>query len=156
MSLKKELHSEQVIHLDLSRHCQIGSGTAVREVLAQMRQHGSNVCLIINGGTLLGIFTVRDVLQKVANAPETLDMSINDVMTPEPITVQPDKSAAEALWLMDDKRIRDLPVVEADGRILGSMTHRAVIDYLAGRYPEEILNLPPRPDQFPRKAEGGD
>ena len=32
----------------------------------------------------------------------------------------------------------------------------AVINYLAARYPIEVLNRPPRPDQFPRKQEGGD
>jgi hypothetical protein len=35
------------------------------------------------------------------------------------------------------------------------MTHQSIIHYLASRYPVEVQNQPPRPDQFPRKAEGG-
>jgi hypothetical protein len=56
---------------------------------------------------------------------------------------------------MDENHFRNLPVIKADGEILGDMTHQAVIAYLAARYPVEVLNRPPKPDQFPRKPEGG-
>ncbi|MCA9899094.1 MAG: CBS domain-containing protein, partial [Anaerolineales bacterium] len=78
-----------------------------------------------------------------------------DIMTANPVTVTPDTSAADALWLMDEKKFRNLPVVGRDGKIRGNMTHQAVISFLAARYPVEVLNRPPRPDQFPRKQEGG-
>ncbi|WP_420629637.1 CBS domain-containing protein [Candidatus Leptofilum sp.] len=155
MSLKEELMSERVSHLDLSKFCQIASGTAVRTALAEMRQSKTNVCLVTSGGKLVGIFTERDVLTKIATAPEKLDAPVNDIMTASPITVTPDTSAADALWLMDEKQFRNLPIVGRDGQIKGNMTHQAVISFLAARYPVEVLNRPPRPDQFPRKQEGG-
>jgi CBS domain-containing protein len=155
MSLKEELMNEQVSHLDLSKFCQIPSGTAVRAALSEMRQSKTNVCLVTNGSSLVGIFTERDVLTKVATTPENLALSVDDIMTANPITVTPDTSAADALWLMDDKQFRNLPVVNASGKIVGNMTHQAVISFLAARYPVEVLNRPPRPDQFPRKQEGG-
>jgi CBS domain-containing protein len=76
-------------------------------------------------------------------------------MTAKPITIQPDSSAATALSMMDDNHFRNLPAVDTAGQIVGSMTHHSIINYLATRYPVEILNQPPRPDQFPKKAEGG-
>lgn len=155
MSLKEELISERVSHLDLSRFCQIPSGTAVRAALAEMRQNKTNVCLITNGASLVGILTERDVLTKVAATLDKLETAVDAIMTANPITVTPDTSAAEALWLMDDKRFRNLPVVGRDGSIKGNMTHQAVISFLAARYPLEVINRPPRPDQFPRKQEGG-
>lgn len=155
MSLKDELMSEQVSHLDLSKFCQVSSGTAVRAALTEMRQSKTNVCLVTESSKLVGIFTERDVLTKVATAPENLDVSVDDIMTANPITVTPDSSAADALWLMDDRKFRNLPVVNASGKILGNMTHQAVISFLAARYPVEVLNRPPRPNQFPRKQEGG-
>lgn len=156
MSLKEELQSERVGHLDLSRHCQVASGTAVREALTQMRESNSHVCLITNSDKLVGIFTQRDVLHRIANAPDTWVSPIDEVMTANPITITPERSAAEALWLMDARNFRDLPVVDEDGRILGNMTYQAIIEYLASRYPGDVLNRPPRSDQYPRKAEGGD
>ena len=155
MSLKDELMSERVSHLDLSKFCQIPKGTAVRAALSEMRQNKTNVCLVTEGGSLVGIFTERDVLTKVAATPENLDVSVDDIMTANPITVTPDTSAADALWLMDDKQFRNLPVVGRDGKIKGNMTHQAVISFLAARYPLEVLNRPPNPDLYPRKQEGG-
>ncbi|MCP4360326.1 MAG: CBS domain-containing protein [Chloroflexi bacterium] len=156
MSLKHELKAEQVAHLDLTEFCQVVSGTAVRDALTQMRRQKVNVCLVTVGNDLKGVFTDRDVMVRVATHSETLDQPIDEVMTADPITIRPTMSAAEALWLMDDKGFRNLPVVGDDGRLLGSMTHQAVINYLAARYPVEVLNRPPRPDQVSRKQEGGD
>lgn len=155
MTLEQELQAEKVAHLDLSGFCQIASGTSVRETLDQMRQAGYNVALVVDGNKLIGVFTDRDVLRKVATEPDTWDRPIDEVMTPDPITVLPDSSAADALWLMGDKHFRNLPVVGQDGLIMGNMTYRAIVGYLAARYPVEVLNRPLRPDQFPRKAEGG-
>ncbi|MCB8977901.1 MAG: CBS domain-containing protein [Ardenticatenaceae bacterium] len=155
MSLKEELMNEQVSHLDLSGFCQIASGTAVRQSLANMRQNKTNVCLVTKDNELVGIFTERDVLTKVATNPANLDVAVDEIMTPNPITVTPETSAADALWLMDAKQFRNLPVVNKNGRIVGNMTHQAVISFLAARYPVEVLNRPPRPDLFPRKQEGG-
>lgn len=156
MALEEELKTEQVSHLDLSGFCQVGSGTAVRMALDEMRQHKVGVCLVIDGQTLQGILTERDVLAKIVAHPEQLNSSIESVMTAVPITVAASHSAVDALWLMDKKGIRNLPVLADDGRVLGVMTHQAIINYLAARYPIEILNRPPRPAQFPRKQEGGD
>ena len=155
MSLKQELINERVSHLDLSGFCQVVSGTAVRQTLAEMRNHKANVCLITSNSQLVGILTERDVLTKVAAMPENLDKPVDGIMTVNPISVQPNSSAADALWLMDDKQIRNLPVVNEGGNIVGTMTHQSVISFLAARYPIEVLNRPPRSDQFPRKQEGG-
>lgn len=155
MSLKEELMSERVAHLDLTGFCQIESGTAVREALNKMRQKKTNVCLVTGSNGLLGIFTERDVLTKVATNSAVLDEPVDAIMTANPITVTPDTAAADALWLMDNKKFRNLPVVGENGKIVGNMTHQSVISFLAARYPVEVLNRPPRPDQFPRKQEGG-
>lgn len=156
MSLKEVLETEQVRHLDLSRYCRIERGTSVREALAAMRAEQSSAALITHEGALVGIFTERDVMRRVIDAPETLDGPVDEVMTAKVITVLPDTSAADALWLMDDHHFRNLPVVDRQGKILGDMTHAAIIGYLAQRYPVEVLNRPPHPEQYPRKPEGGD
>ncbi len=155
MSLENELRTEQVIHLDLSGFSQVASGVTVRAVLDQIRADEHNACLIVENGNLVGIFTDRDVLRKVVGRPDVLDGPIDDVMTRDPITIAPDSSAADALRLMDDNHFRNLPAIDADGSVIGNMTHLAIINYLAARYPVEVLNRPPEPDRFPRKAEGG-
>lgn len=156
MTLEQELQNEQVSHLDLSGFSQVVTGTTTRETIAKMRAERHNVCLVTADEKLIGIFTDRDVLRKVAANPEMLDKAIDAVMTKNPITIQPDASAATALRMMDDNHFRNVPAVETNGHIVGSMTHLAIVNYLATRYPIEVQNQPPRPDMFPRKAEGGD
>jgi CBS domain-containing protein len=155
MDLREDLLTEQVNHMDLSTFCVAQSGSTIREVVEKMRQENVNVCLIVTGDDLVGILTDRDVLRKVAGKNEVWDKAVTTIMTPDPITIDPTASAAEALWLMDEKRIRNLPAVDGSGKVVGNMTHQAIINYLAARYPTEILNLPPNPNQFPDQVEGG-
>ncbi len=155
MTLEQELKAEHVAHLDLSGYCQAAGDVTVKDVLNKMYESRQNVCLIIEENKLVGIFTDRDVLRKVVAFPETWNKPVSQFMTTNPITVKPETSAADALWLMDDHHFRNLPVVSDAGEIIGTMTHLAVIEFLAARYPIEILNRPPRPDQFPSHAEGG-
>jgi signal-transduction protein with cAMP-binding, CBS, and nucleotidyltransferase domain len=156
MDLREALQKEQVTHLDLSGFCQVGAGTTVRQALKQMQTNGQNVCLIFDGRQLCGIITDRDVLRKVVAVPAVWDQPVETVMTADPITIRPEVAAIEALRVMDEKAIRNLPVLDADGTVTGTMTHQAIIHYLAAHYPNQILNLPPRPGQFPSRPEGGD
>lgn len=156
MSLESELRTEKVSHLDLSGFSTATTETPVSTVVARMRTEKHNVCLITTEhDKLIGIFTDRDVLTKVADQPEILGQPISQVMTADPITVTADMSAADALRLMQKGHFRNLPVLDQSGKILGDMTHQSILDYLAARYPIEVLNLPPDPERFPRKAEGG-
>lgn len=155
MSLKEELEAERVGHMDLSGTCLVESGTPVRSVIKTMRETGCRAALITGGGELLGIFTERDVLRRVVGEEGALDAPIDTLMSPDVITITPDMSAAAALWLMDERHIRNLPIVDEKRQIVGGMTHAAIINYLATRYPVEVLNRSPRPQQYPRKAEGG-
>ncbi len=160
MTLQNDLKSELVSHLVVSGFSQVAAGTPVRNTLARMRADRQVVCLVVDGDMsaavrLVGIFTERDVMRKVIDVPGMLDRPVEEVMTPDPITIGPDASAADALRLMDENHVRNLPVVDRSGRLLGIMAHQAIIQFLADRYPVEVLNRPIDPEQFPRKAEGG-
>lgn len=155
MTLESELRAEHVSHLDLSGFSSATAETSVRDVVARMRSEKHNVCLITNNDKLTGIFTDRDVLTKVVDQPDVLDQPIANVMTADPVTATADMSAADALQLMQKGHFRNLPVIDSSGNILGDMTHQSILDYLAARYPVEVLNLPPDPHRFPRKPEGG-
>ncbi len=164
MSLQTELKSERVSHLAVSGFSRVSVGTSIRNTLAQMQADGQVVCLVTDDkqvgppsetAQLVGIFTERDVMRKVIDVPGMLDKPVDEVMTPHPITVGPDASAADALRLMDENHFRNLPIVDTSGRLLGNMTHQAIIQYLADRYPVEVLNRPSDPERFPHKAEGG-
>ncbi len=76
--------------------------------------------VVDENGRLIGIFTERDLLRRVVarrrNPEKTL---IRDVMTPNPVTVKPDESVAEALRIMSSLKVRHLPVVNDAGILVG-------------------------------------
>lgn len=171
MNLQTDLKSEHISHLVVSGFAQVPLGTSVRDTLARMQADGRVVCLVVEEGAaagegdgqeedsrqarLVGIFTERDVMRKVIDVPGMLERPVDEVMSTDPITIGPDASAADGLRLMEKNQFRNLPIVDGSGRLLGIMTHQAIIDYLADRYPVEVLNRPSEPERFPRRAEGG-
>ena len=68
---------------------------------------------------LLGIFTGRDAVHRVlAEGRSAVRTKLAEVMTREPDTMPPGKTAIEALRLMEDGRYRHVPVVDG-GRVVG-------------------------------------
>jgi CBS-domain-containing membrane protein len=56
---------------------------------------------------------------------------------------------------MQTGRYRNVPIVDEGGRLVGVVRQVDIIKYLAESFPEELLNLPPRPHQKMRQPEGG-
>ena len=50
---------------------------------------------------------------------------------------------------------RNVPVVDDDRRLVGVVRQVDILKFLAESFPEELLNLPPRPHQRMEQAEGG-
>ncbi len=154
MSLESNLQQEQVIHLDLNRFAAVEIGTSVRQTIEKMRRTSHHCAVVLDQGTLVGIFTDRDILRKVVDAPDTWEKTIEEVMTYSPISVDSMDSADKALALMDKKHFRNVPVVDQNGVVLGNLTHYAIIKYLADRFPESVYNLPPDPEQLSHIRDG--
>lgn len=155
MSIEHDLQAEKVTTLDLSEYTIVESGTSVRETIARMESTGHNCAFVTRNGKLTGIFTDRDVLRRVVDRPDLWDHAIDEVMTHNPHTVKASQTAGEALALMESLHFRNTPVINEAGEIVGNLTHFALIRYLADNFPEEVINLPPEPDQFGEDRYGG-
>ena len=71
---------------------------------------------------------------------------VKDVMTAHPTVVRREDSLAEALRLLIQGRRRHLPVVDERGKVLGLLSIRDILTFIAGKFPEDMINLPPNPD----------
>jgi CBS domain-containing protein len=93
---------------------------------------------------LLGIFTERDVLNRVIDGGRNpAHLSLGEIMTADPECLRVDASIAWALNKMEVGGFRHVPVVDEAGRPQLVVSVRDIVAYLVAAFPEEILNLPP-------------
>lgn len=96
---------------------------SIRDVLVGLsrpeRRTGA-VMLVDVAGRLMGLFTDSDLARLLEQrADEQLDQPIANVMTRDPVTVNADAMLTEALALLSQRRISELPVVDSAGRPVG-------------------------------------
>ena len=126
------------------------------KVVEQMREQHRGAVLVEEDGALVGIFTERDVMQRLDHSDlGWLHTTIGDVMTPRPTVIHTDDTIAEAMRRLTQGRRRHLPVVDASGRALGMLSIRDLVGYIAERFPEEFVNLPPDPEHEASGEWGG-
>lgn len=155
MRLVQALQEARISHLDLSGSVRVRPGAAVGDVLARMREARATVALVEDQRQrLVGIFTERDALLKVADDPAALSLAIDKLMTANPRVVSPDDRVGAALHFMNEGHFRNVPVLDAAGRIVGNLSQHAVIRFLTDHFPREVYNLPPDPELISRTREG--
>jgi len=88
----------------------------VREACQCMRDRRVGAILVTEADQrLLGIFTGRDAVHRVlADGKSAATTKLDEVMTRDPTTIPPGKTAIEALRLMQDGRYRHVPIVDGD------------------------------------------
>jgi CBS domain-containing protein len=120
---------------------------------------GDSVFVTDEDGILLGVLTERDVFGRLVGpdvaAAVDVDLSVETYMTTDPHTFRLEQTVGDALRLMQEGVYRNVPVVDAEGRLVGVVRQVDILKYLAESFPEELLNLPPRPHQTIEQAEGG-
>ncbi|RCW83299.1 arabinose-5-phosphate isomerase [Halanaerobium sp. DL-01] len=86
---------------------------SVREALFEMTSTRMGSASIIDSeGNLKGIITDGDIRRLLERSSGFIDRPVSEYMTSDPVTIEADKLAAEALKIMEDREINDLPVVE--------------------------------------------
>jgi CBS domain-containing protein len=128
--------------------------TPLREALSRMRDRRGEPLLVVDGERVVGIVTERDVLQRVLGRDVSVEQAVSDVMTPDPRTLPAETPLLEAMRRMEAGHYRNLPLVEDGGRVVGVLRQQDLISYIAEAFPQEILNLPPRPHQLMEEQEG--
>ena len=104
------------------------AGSAIERML----EAGIGSIVVCDGPSLVGIFTERDVLRLAGSTEPFRDKLLSEVMTNRPVTVTAEDGILAATKLMEDRRIRHLPVVEGDN-LVGIVSIRDVLAFLVER-----------------------
>jgi CBS domain-containing protein len=131
-------------------------GTSLAECLLAIQRTGTGDSVFVcePDGRLLGVLTERDIFGQIVGGTVDMTKPVETLMTSEPRTLDLDQTIRDAIDLMQTGRYRNVPTVDAQGRLIGVIRQHDIIKYLAESFPEELLNLPPRPHQRMKESEG--
>ena len=133
----------------------VGLGTPLSGAIQAMQNGDTRSVLVTDAdGRLVGILTERDVVARVLAPNADVSVPIDRYMSPLQDALTLDARLGEALEVMTKGGYQGLPLVDADGRVAGHLDARDVMEYIAEAFPQEVLNLPPRPHQLMEQPEG--
>jgi len=137
-------------------HVAVPPGTTIGQAARIMKEHRVGCVLVEEADKLVGIFTERDILTKlVGTGYDPAKARVDGAMTRNPETLTPEDPIAFALQRMSVGGFRHVPLIDAEGRPVGILSVKDIVDYLAEHFSSEILNIPPEPGRQPRIPEGG-
>ena len=127
-TFKGQLLGEHLDALGISAPTVVEIDADVDEAIRRMHEDGIDCVLVAEDGRLVGIFTDRDAVLKVAGLPAGR-RTIGDLMTRDPVVLRHDETIAVAINKMAVGGFRHIPIVE-DGRPTGVVPARDVFRHL--------------------------
>jgi CBS domain-containing protein len=91
--------------------------------VAVMHNNSIGSVVVLDGETAIGIITESDVVEQISKGPQVLLEPVKQVMSEPLITGAPDMTVQDAVSLMLEKRIRQLPILEGS-KLVGIVTDR--------------------------------
>lgn len=93
---------------------------SVFSALELMAKHDIGAVLVMRDGRLAGIFSERDYARKVILlGKSSKETQVREIMTEKVLYARPEQTTDQAMALMTEKRIRHLPVLDADQHVIG-------------------------------------
>jgi CBS domain-containing protein len=119
----------------------VPSDVTVCAAVREMNDHKVGAVVVMQAGRLVGIFTERDVLARVvAPGLDPKTTPIAQVMTRDPITIEPTTTVEQVMTLFTDKRFRHLPVVD-HGALIGLVSIGDVLRRMVDTHRHEAEQL---------------
>ena len=85
-------------------------------------------CIVLKNNLPIGIITEQDINCKVvAKNISPCETLVKEIMTQPLITILPDMRVEQAIKMMTENRVRRLPVLNADGKLIGIITVRDIM-----------------------------
>jgi CBS domain-containing protein len=116
------------------RHPECVEMTATLSEVIEKLQKRNVGCVLVtgHGEELVGIFSERDVLYRVAGLIDQAEsIPVESLMTPRPSTLRPSNPISHALHLMAVHGFRHIPLVDDDGRPVGVVSLRDIVEFMS-------------------------
>jgi CBS domain-containing protein len=114
--------------------------TSLQEVARTMVGCDCGAVPVVRGATLAGMITDRDiVVRAVAEGRNPVSMTVRDCMTSPVVSVREDASLDECTDLMEAKKVRRMPVVDASGALVGIVAQADVARHASRKDAGELV-----------------
>ncbi len=127
MNIADALSTTPVSSVDLTRYVAVPADGSVGETVALMCSTGRSSACVVDGEELVGMFTQRDILQRIIGRPASWDRPIREEMTQPVHTLRNAASVADGLAIMNERWIRSVPILDEDDRLVGTLSFYTVM-----------------------------
>ena len=101
----------------------IAPEATVLEAIRKMNQHRIGALVVMSGDRVAGIFTERDVLQRVVGAElEPAEITVSEVMTRDVFCAPPTTDVDELSEIMRSQHVRHIPICNESGELMGMIS----------------------------------
>lgn len=132
-NIEHELFNHPLAELVADDYLEVSPDVPVGEVVTRLDKGGFHCAIVVDRGATVGIFTARDILNKLADsfAPRA-HIPVEEFMTPDPETLDHDVPIAFGLNRMMVGGYRHIPILR-EGRLAGMVSVRNVLSFLVER-----------------------
>jgi CBS domain-containing protein len=119
----------------------ISPDATVRQALEKLVEKNIAGLVVVENGTLVGIFTERDYARKVVlKGKSSKDTLVREIMTEKVISVTPTNTTDDCMEIMTMRRIRHLPVIQ-NGALVGVLSIGDLVKFIIEEQKYTIKNL---------------
>lgn len=131
MTISETLAGTAVSTLDLTRFVTVAPDTTVAETVKTMSDADRSCACVVDGGSLVGIFTQRDVLVRVIGRPSTWSHPIENEMSRTVRSMADVDTVADGLAIMVEWWVRNVPVLRGENHLVGNLSFYTVMKLMA-------------------------
>jgi signal-transduction protein with cAMP-binding, CBS, and nucleotidyltransferase domain len=129
--LARAFAEDPIESVDSKPYLRVSRFTSVHEAVEMLHDSGDSSLLVVDGERLVGIFTERDVLERVVEKyPRISTQPVENFMTTDPTIVYQSDPAAAAAAAIAIAGHRHVPVVDMDENIQGVISPRRVFEFI--------------------------
>ena len=155
MDLRAALETETAASVGYRDLVSVPVAATIREAVSAMQSQSVGCIAVLDGERLAGVFTERDLVTRVLGPERSLDGALSEVMSRDPVVAEEHEPIHRVLARMHARGLRHIPVLGESRTPVGTISIKRSVHFLSGVLPQAIFNLPPEPDRFPDRPEGG-
>lgn len=126
--------------------------TNLKEVAMLMVEHDCGQTPVVDSNTsmkLVGVITDRDITTRtVAEGKNPLEMTAGDCMSSPCMTITPEMSVEECCTVMEENKVRRVPVVDEKGRCCGIVAQADIAQHATKQETAEVVKSVSQPTEL--------